>query len=67
MDTENRLQIRQVTTLFNQQSISVISDGVSPGEPVVLSDLVPATPDMLLEPVHDPETERQLLADARSE
>jgi RND family efflux transporter MFP subunit len=50
---EQRLEIREVTSLFSQGPLSVIVDGIETGERVVVSDLVPAVPGMLLAPSAD--------------
>ena len=47
-DQENRLRRRKVELLFSQGSTSVIASGLSAGERVVVSDLVPAVEGMLL-------------------
>ncbi len=48
-DDDNRLRRRNVKTLFSQGEISVIAEGLEPGERVVVSDLVPAVEGMLLQ------------------
>jgi hypothetical protein len=50
VDDEQRLRLQQVDVLFSQDDWAVIADGVEPGDRVVLSDLIPAVPDMLLDP-----------------
>ena len=52
-DKDNRLRKREVKVLFSQDDISVISEGLKPGDRVVLSDLVPAVEGMLLKPQTD--------------
>lgn len=47
-DQENRLRRRKVELLFSQGSTSVVASGLSAGERVVVSDLVPAVEGMLL-------------------
>jgi RND family efflux transporter MFP subunit len=49
-DQENRLRRRPVQVLFEQGLVSVIGEGLAPGERVVVSDLVPAVEGMLLQP-----------------
>ena len=66
INAEQRLEIRPIEILFHQQSISVVADGVAAGEQVVLSDLIPANPGMLLEPVDDQAALTQMLTDAGS-
>jgi RND family efflux transporter MFP subunit len=48
-DQSNRLRRRVVKTLFSQGDVSVIAEGLEPGERVVVSDLVPAVEGMLLQ------------------
>ena len=61
-DAQNRLQSRPVEVLFNQGGFSVIKSGITAGEKVVLSDLIPAVPGMLLRPQVDQEATRELAA-----
>lgn len=53
IDAENRLNIRTVEKLYDQQDFSIIQKGLSEGENLVLTDLVPAVQGMLLKPVSD--------------
>lgn len=48
-DENNRLRRRPVKVLFSQGGVSVIAEGLKPGERVVVSDLVPAVEGMLLQ------------------
>jgi RND family efflux transporter MFP subunit len=48
MNSENRLEIRAIKRRFDQQSMSVIGEGLQAGERLVLTDLVPAVQGMLL-------------------
>jgi RND family efflux transporter MFP subunit len=66
-DADNRLRRRAVRVLFHQRRLSVISEGVRPGERVVVSDLVPAVGGMLLAPVVDEALTEELLAGAGGE
>jgi len=52
-DQDHRLRRRPVTVLFSQGQISVIEQGLTPGEQVLVSDLVPAVEGMLLQPIVD--------------
>jgi RND family efflux transporter MFP subunit len=61
-DEEDRLRRRPVKVLFSQGDISVIDEGVEPGERVVVSDLVPAVDGMLLQVQIDQELSRSLKA-----
>ncbi len=53
VDQDHRLRRRPVTVLFSQGQISVIEQGLTPGEQVLVSDLVPAVEGMLLQPTVD--------------
>jgi len=64
LDENNRLDIRPVKVRFTQGSFAVLVEGVSPGERVVLSDLVPAVQGMLLDPVEDKRTEKRIIIEA---
>jgi len=48
MNKENRLEIREVHKLYDQGYFSVIKNGLSPGEKLVLTDIIPAVKGMLL-------------------
>lgn len=62
---DQRLQVRPVTILFNQGQVSVITDGIEPGDQIVVSDLIPVVEGMLLSPVHDAALQKQIQASAR--
>lgn len=61
---ENRLEIRPVTVGLLQGDLAVIDKGIEPGTRVVVSDLIPAVPGMLLRPQLDKEVLTRLKADA---
>lgn len=48
---ENRLEIRPVSVEFYMADVAVLSQGLEPGETLVLADLVPAVEGMRLKPV----------------
>ncbi len=50
---DNRLDIRDADIAFIQGNIAVLNGGLEPGEQVVVSDLIPAIPGMLLNPLLD--------------
>jgi RND family efflux transporter MFP subunit len=52
-DEDDRLRLRPVEVLFEQHGVSVIAQGLEPGEQVVISDPVPAVEGMLLSPQAD--------------
>ena len=62
---DQRLQARPVDVLFSQGPLSVIAAGVQAGERLVVSDLVPAVPGMLLDAVPDEAMQAQMLTAAR--
>ena len=62
VDDENRLRRRNVKILFSQFDISVIEEGLSPGERIVVSDVVPAVDGMLLQVQIDEDLTRALAA-----
>jgi multidrug efflux pump subunit AcrA (membrane-fusion protein) len=61
-DADNRLRRRAVKILFSQGDISVVAEGLEPGERVVVSDLVPAVDGMLLQVQLDEALNRSLTA-----
>ena len=52
-DSQNRLVRREVTTDYGQGNLVTITKGLSPGELVVVTDVVPAIDGMLLKPQTD--------------
>lgn len=67
VDSQDRLKIAPVETGLTQESIVVIREGLSPGDRVVVSDLLPAIEGMLLRPVRDKELESRLSREALGE
>jgi RND family efflux transporter MFP subunit len=61
-DEDNRLRRRSVKILFSQGDISVVEQGLEPGERVVVTDLVPAVDGMLLQVQLDEELNQSLKA-----
>ena len=61
-DEDDRLRRRPVRILFSQGDISVVAEGLEPGERVVVSDLVPAVDGMLLQVKIDQALNQSLLA-----
>ena len=61
-DEDNRLRRRSVKILFSQGDISVVEEGLDPGERVVVTDLVPAVDGMLLQVQLDEELNQSLIA-----
>jgi RND family efflux transporter MFP subunit len=61
---DRRLEIRPVQTALVQGTLAAIRGGVSAGETIVVSDLVPAIPGMLLDPQEDELAQAALSAEA---
>jgi hypothetical protein len=53
VDGENRLRRRSVNVAFTQSDFAVIREGLTTGEQVVVSDVMPAVEGMLLAPQED--------------
>lgn len=62
-----RLRFREVTPDFAQDDFVVLKDGLTPGDVVVVSDLVPAIEGMLLDPVEDEDLAEVLFRQAAGE
>ncbi len=54
VNQESRLETRDISRLFDQQQFTIIDQGLSAGDRVVASDLVPAVDGMLLKTELDP-------------
>ena len=67
VDSEQRLQRQPVELLFSQGRISVVAEGLSAGDEIVVSDLVPAVDGMPLKPQRDENLEAEVAAAARGE
>jgi multidrug efflux pump subunit AcrA (membrane-fusion protein) len=67
VNSEQRLVIKDIELLYNQDSLSVIQSGVEPGQQLVVSDLIPAVEGMLLQPQPDQSVEKKLLRSAGAE
>ncbi len=52
IDKDNRLDIRPVQKKYDQNNLSIISNGLEEGESLILTDLIPAVMGMLLKPVN---------------
>ena len=64
VNSENRLEKRQVTTGFYQGNLATILSGIQSGEQLVVSDLIPAIDGMLLKPQIDEKLLSSLIAEA---
>ena len=51
LDDDNRLDIRSVSRDYDQQDKTIITQGLSEGDQLILSDIIPAVAGMLLKPV----------------
>ncbi len=63
-DADDRLAIRRVKLQLVQSDFVVVGEGLSPGERVVISDLIPAIEGMLLSPSEDAELAARLVLQA---
>ncbi len=64
LDQSKRLEIRPVKAVFIQRGAAVIGEGLEGGETLVVSDLVPASAGMLLDPIVDKKAAMRLKRDA---
>jgi len=64
VDGENRLRRKKVTVAFTQSDFTVIHEGLTTGEQVVVSDVMPAVEGMLLTPLEDETLKERLTAQA---
>lgn len=67
VNAENRLEIRTVVAGYSTGRLATITEGLKPGETVVVSDLVPAIGGMLLAPVPDPAVLERLKEEAEGD
>jgi len=64
LDDTDRLVKQPVTIRFLQGDLAVIEDGVSPGDRLVITDLMPAVAGMLIDPRPDDDAQARLIAEA---
>ena len=64
---DSRLEIRPVKVELLQPEFVVIASGLAPGEPVIISDLIPAIEGMLLATQEDPQALERLQQQTRGE
>jgi len=64
VNAENRLEIRSVRAGLVQGDLVVVDDGISTGEKIVVSDLIPAVVGMLLIPKSDDQLQSRLKNEA---
>jgi len=60
VDSDNRLQRRAIKTGISGVSYYTVIEGLTGGERIVVSDLIPAIDGMLLDPIDDPDTTARL-------
>ncbi|MFC1750601.1 efflux RND transporter periplasmic adaptor subunit [Pseudomonadota bacterium] len=60
INSDNRLERRKVELFLRQPGFFTVAAGISAGELVVISDLIPAVDGMLLKPVEDAQATTQL-------
>ena len=66
VDSENRLQKREIQVDFVQSDVAVIQSGLSPGEMVVVSDPTPAIIGMKVTPMIDAPLEQNVKAESQA-
>lgn len=49
-DGDGRLELREVSIGWKQEGVAILQDGIAVGEEIILDDLIPAIPGMLVEP-----------------
>ncbi|WP_022952979.1 efflux RND transporter periplasmic adaptor subunit [Leucothrix mucor] len=64
---DNKLEIRPVTPMMTQGNLVVIADGLSVGDQVIISDLVPVIEGLPLKPIELPEELESLRKEALGE
>ncbi len=62
IDPQQRLQRKAITISYHQGEFSIVESGVSAGDQLIISDLIPAVDGMLLKPQTDTTIEAQLKA-----
>jgi len=67
VNDENRLERRAVDVAFSQGGLSCLTDGLKPGDRLVVSDPTPAVEGMLVEPQLDLVVEETLIDEATAE
>ncbi|MDM8546897.1 efflux RND transporter periplasmic adaptor subunit [Candidatus Venteria ishoeyi] len=61
INDSNRLEKRKVQVLYQQKGFVAIAKGLTAGESIVVSDLIPALDGMLLAPIVDKKTKKALM------
>ena len=64
LTSENRLEVRPVKVGYQSGNFAVIESGLSEGEQLIVTDLIPAIPNMLLKSQEDLDTLTSLLNEA---
>ena len=63
-NADNKLEIRAVNIARRQGELVVIRDGISAGEKIIITDVIPVMDGLPLQPVHADNDEKQLAIDA---
>ncbi len=64
---QNRLERRSVTVDYSQGNLVSIKKGITPGEKIIVTDIIPAIEGMLLAPQTDNDLLTSLIANATGE
>ncbi|MCW9035855.1 MAG: HlyD family efflux transporter periplasmic adaptor subunit [Rhodospirillales bacterium] len=64
---ENRLAMKPVKVAFSQGNFVAVTHGLSEGEKVIVSDVIPSVEGLLLTPVHDQSLQASLIKEAGRE
>jgi len=67
VDGNGRLEVRPITTSLVQGNLAVVSNGLKPGEMVIVSDLSPAIPGMALKTTTDSDLARRMAGEATAQ
>ena len=67
VNTDDRLEIRDVEVAFSQGGLTCLKSGLVPGDRIIVSDPTPAIAGMLIDPVVDEEALQTLVLEAKAE
>jgi len=67
VDNGTRLAMKPVKVAFSQGNFVAVTAGLSPGEKVIVSDVIPSVEGLLLNPVHDKTLQNDLIKEAGRE
>jgi hypothetical protein len=60
MNDQQRLEQREIKLLYNQEQVSVVENGITENESIVVTDLIPAVNGMLLTASNDEKLQQYL-------